>query len=156
MIQRLNSYTTTPTEDIRLDTSYWNDTTIKPYLYIPLDDATTTEHTTPENIMFDTLSTANIYAATHTTEGIYKSGGRHLHFRLLKSRLTNVDMINLRAWLASNPITTVYELASNKISEIHGLDLKTFKGQNKIILIPYLLYINKYFLSTPKDKKRSI
>lgn len=135
MIQRLNSYTTTPTEDIRLDTGYWNDTTIKPYLYIPLDDATTTEHNTPENIIFDTLSTANIYAATHTTEGIYKSGGRHLHFRLLKSRLTNVDMINLRAWLASNPITTVYELASNKISEIHGLDLKTFNGQNKIIVI---------------------
>ena len=134
-IQRLNSYTTTPTEDIRLDTTYWNDTTIKPYLYIPMDDATTTEHNTPENIIFDTLPTAGIYAATNTTEGIYKSGGRHLHFRLLKSRLTNVDMITLRAWMAANPITCVYEMAKNKISEIHSLDLKTFEGENKLIVI---------------------
>ena len=135
MIQRLNSYTTTPTEDIRLDCTYWNDTTIKPYLYIPLEDATTTQNETAENIMFDILSTRNIYAADITNEGIYKSGGRHLHFRLAKSRLTNVDMMYLRAWMSSNPITCVYELASNKISELHGLDLKTFKGKNKIIVI---------------------
>lgn len=52
---------------------------------------------------------------------------------ILKSKLSSQDVVGLQTWLQSNPLTVVYQLATEEVYECVNLDLDSYEGETSII-----------------------
>lgn len=107
------------------DSSKWNDATVKPFVANAIPNAKVDGNNI--NIFCDSFKPFNIYADTHTVEGIYYSVGLNIHVRIFRSKLSTQDLKGIKDWLKSNPITIVYELAQEEVYECTPIATASYK-----------------------------
>ena len=103
------------------------------YPYSLLNNKTIDASVVP-NLLCDKLETVaynTIYSGTNNTVGVLPSGsGYSLAVRTTDTSLTTTSAIN--AYLAQNPITVVYELATPQTYILTGQEVETLVGENHI------------------------
>lgn len=67
------------------------------------------------------------------SEGIWYAGVNKIDIRLLKTKLSTQDVRGFKTWLQSNPVTVVYELATEEVYECVNLDLDSYEGETSVI-----------------------
>lgn len=98
-----------------------------------------------------------LYDSIDINEGICNDSGR-LNIRILKSRLSTLDIAGFKKWLSENPITVWYEVATPYFDTNTNPQLKSFKTQTNIIgntLVPTPLNIESYGYRKPAIIKPS-
>lgn len=92
---------------------------------VPLPDATKSrgDHA---NIWCDRFSSIHTWNPAITYEGVFMNAYPYAIFRITKSKLSESTAAGLKAWLAANPTTVYYELATPVITKIKPLKLKTY------------------------------
>lgn len=87
------------------------------------------------NIMSDKFLNKYVYALDE--EGVFTSRASstskgNIYIRILKSKLTTLDITGFKSWLKANPITVYYELAEPIKEEGNTEELRTYDGQTHI------------------------
>lgn len=81
------------------------------------------------------ISDKFIYKYSALTDDIerirFASSNGTLYIQILKSKLATQDVAGFKTWLASNPITVVYELTTPIKEEIHLNDLNIYTYENQ-------------------------
>lgn len=72
------------------------------------------------------------YSKNVDKEGIYVSPYGY-RIRILKSKLSTQDVTGFKAWLQSNNVTVVYQLATEEVYECVNLDLDSYEGETSVI-----------------------
>ena len=69
-------------------------------------------------------------------EGIHEQATQNqdMFFDILKSKLPSVDVNGAKTWLASNPVTVVYELEAPIITELPNFNPQTYEGDTTLLL----------------------
>lgn len=69
-------------------------------------------------------------------EGISQSSnGHYLQLRILKSKLSSLDVVGLKAWLKANPVTVYYQLATPIVTQLSISDNKLELYRNGHIFV---------------------
>ncbi|HSQ88691.1 hypothetical protein, partial [Romboutsia sp.] len=66
-------------------------------------------------------------------EGIRSYSNASIGIRINKSKLATQDVAGFKAWLQANPVTVVYQLATELVYECTPLDLASFDGETNFI-----------------------
>lgn len=95
-----------------------NETTALFMLSTGLSDALSVLATSTDYLRNDRFNIYNCYGSSNTNEGLCYHTDRKIQIRINKSRLATVDAATFKTWLASNPTTVYYALATPTTTEI--------------------------------------
>lgn len=120
-----------------------NETTALFMLSSGLSDALSVLATSTDYLRNDRFNIYNCYGSSNTNEGLCYHTDRKVQIRINKSRLATVDVATFQTWLASNPTTVYYALATPTTTEITNTTLLSqlnfianlYGGTNNIMLV---------------------
>lgn len=73
--------------------------------------------------------------ANNNIEGMFTSvGGSTLFLDTLYSKLSSQNATDFKTWLQSNPVTVVYQLATEEVYECVNLDLDSYESETSVIV----------------------